>query len=359
MKEVVRTCINLVLTGEALPPRSWLGGLIRFLLKKEDVLDTAGYRPICLLNTVYKCLSAIITDRLYRLSERHSLLDPSQEGFRQLRSTQRQVQSLHWAIQEAAEQGQLLYCCYLDFANAFNSVDHQALWRWLKELNVPDIDLLQGLYSAAYYTADLPYGRSAEVALTRGKKQGDISSPLLFGLIFNALLLALKAVGVGHRTISGLRAPARGFADDLVLVTRSCSDMSSLLQVVSDFCAWSGMKVKREKSVITGFDFKRRAHLPMTGILFRGEPLTNLPANEAFAYLGVRASLVPPSHHAAGAGKPKRKVELAPCLKAEKEHVLQRTQDITSKIRHHKYLLCQMVPAMRMVAASRFRYSAP
>ena len=39
--------------------------------------------------------------------------------------------------------------------------------------------------------------------------------------------------------------------------------------------------------------------------------------------------------------------------------MLQRTQDITSKIRHHKYLLCQMVPAMRMVAASRFRYSAP
>jgi hypothetical protein len=53
-----------------------------------------------------------------------------------------QVQSLHWVIQEAAEQGQLLYCCYLDFADAFNSVDHQALWRWLKELNVPDIDLL-------------------------------------------------------------------------------------------------------------------------------------------------------------------------------------------------------------------------
>ncbi len=101
--------LNLVLTGEAPPPLSWLGGLIRFLLEKDDVLDTAGYRPICLLDTVYKCLTAIITDRLYRLTERHSLLDPSQEGFSRLRSTQRQVQSLHWVIQEAAEQGQLLY----------------------------------------------------------------------------------------------------------------------------------------------------------------------------------------------------------------------------------------------------------
>ena len=120
------------------------------------------------------------------------------------------------------------------------------------------------------------------------------------------------------------------------------------------------MRIEREKSVITCFKFdcKQRAHLPKTSILYRGEPLANLPA-EAFAYLGVRASLVPPSHHTAAAGKPKRKVGLAPCLKAERDHVSQRTQDITSKIWHHRYLLSQMVPAMRMVAASRFLYSAP
>jgi hypothetical protein len=47
---------------------------------------------------------------------------------------------------------------YLDFRNAFNSIDHEALWRWLKELNIPDVDLLQSLYSGAYYMADLPYG---------------------------------------------------------------------------------------------------------------------------------------------------------------------------------------------------------
>jgi hypothetical protein len=247
-----------------------MGGLICFLLKKDAVLDTGGYRPVCLLDTVYKCLSAIITDRLYRLAERYGLLDSSQEGFRRLHSTQRQVQSLHWAIQEAAERKESLFCCYLDFANAFNSVDHEALWRWLRELNVPDIDLLQDLYSGAYYQADLPYGRSAEVILSRGQKQGDKSSPLLFGLVFNALLLALKATGVGHRTISGLRAPARGFADDLVLVARSAADMSRLLQVVADFCAWSGMRIKREKSVATGFDFKQGAALPTDNILYEG-----------------------------------------------------------------------------------------
>jgi hypothetical protein len=64
MKEAIRACINSILIGEAPPPWSWIGGLICFLLKKDAVLDIPGYRPVCLLHTVYKILSAIITDRL-------------------------------------------------------------------------------------------------------------------------------------------------------------------------------------------------------------------------------------------------------------------------------------------------------
>ena len=108
-------------------PTGW-GGLIRFLFKKGDLLDTAGDRPVCLQDCTYKLLSGILTDRLYRLAERYGLLDPSQEGFRRLHSTQRQVQSLHWAFEQAANQRQPLFVVYLDFANAFNSVDHEALW---------------------------------------------------------------------------------------------------------------------------------------------------------------------------------------------------------------------------------------
>ncbi len=54
----------------------------------------------------------------------------------------------------------MVVCCYLDFANAFNSVDHEALWRWLRELNMPDVDLL---YHESSYVADLPYGQSASI----------------------------------------------------------------------------------------------------------------------------------------------------------------------------------------------------
>ena len=349
MKQALLDCLNAILEGQAAPPPSWLGGLIRFLFKKGDLLQIANYRPVCLQDTAYKILSAILTDRLYRLAERHRLLDASQEGFRRLHSTQRQVQSLHWAFESAAEHKKRLYCCYLDFSNAFNSVDHEALWRWLRRLNIPDIDLLQALYNQANYEADLPYGRSARIVLSRGKKQGDKLSPLLFNLLFNALLLALKATGIGHRTVTGLRAPARGFADDLTLITESEEDMSRLLRVVADFCGWSGMRINRLKSVITAYDFRAKSELPTDGILYEGQPLVRLAADESFPYLGVRAALI----------QRKKRGAASPGLEQEKSHIFSATKELVGIAKGHHLLLGQMVPAMHMVASSRFRYSAP
>ena len=82
LKAGVLKCINAILTKQAVSPAYWLGGLIRFLFKKEDLLDAANYRPLCLQDCVYKLLSGILTDLLYRLAERYGLMDPSQEGFR-------------------------------------------------------------------------------------------------------------------------------------------------------------------------------------------------------------------------------------------------------------------------------------
>ncbi len=70
------------------------------------------------------------------------------------------------------------------------------------------------------------------------------------------------------------RASRPLFADDLVLIARSCGDMSRLLEAVAGFCAWSWMRIKREKSVITGFDYKERDSISAESILYEGAPLT-------------------------------------------------------------------------------------
>ena len=210
------------------------------------------------------------------------------------------------------------------------------------------MDLIRSLYEGAYYAADLPYGRAARVYLTRGTKQGDVLSPLLFSLLFNALLLAIRQSKVSNRTLRGVLAPGKGFADDLVLMAKSAADMQTLVDVVADFCSWSGMRVKMQKSVITAYDYKQRVALDTDQVRYQGTPFVRLAPGEAFAYLGVRAALI--------AGSRKR---VAPATGEEKAHVLSSTKELKTIAADHPYLLSQMVPAMQMVAQARLRYSAP
>ena len=122
VKECLRECINEILAQKAGLLQSWLGRLVQFLFKKGDPLAISCHGPVCLLDTAHKILSALIMDQLTRRCERHWLQDPSQEGFRcfrRLRSTQRQVQSLHWVIDDVAEKKGKLYLTYMEFDTAF------------------------------------------------------------------------------------------------------------------------------------------------------------------------------------------------------------------------------------------------
>ena len=109
------------------------------------------------------------------------------------------------------------------------------------------------------------------------------------------------------------------------------------------------MRIKREKSVITAFDFRTKRELATDGILYEGHPLVWLPADESFPYLGVRASLI----------ERKKRGAASPGLTSEKAHIFSATKELVGIAKGHKLLLGQMVPAMHLVATSRFRYSAP
>ena len=340
VRDVVLEAVNTILSNGQLMPTDWKGGLIRYLHKKGDKSSLDNYRPICLQDAVYKVLSAVLTDRLYRISEKYGLLADSQEGFRRMRSTTRQAQSLHWAFEDAARQKETLYVAYLDFENAFNSIDHEALWQWLERLGIPDIDLLRSLYRGAFYRAQLPYGTTARIQLTRGKKQGDLISPLLFELPFNVFLLALEATSVGLVRLFHKPRVGRGFADDVAIIGSSKQQMQTRLTKTAEFCRWSGMRVKVTKSFLSAYDFRDRKEADVTGILYEGHALQHLPPEEAFPYLGIRSSLTG-------------------CFRAEKEHVMKSVRELREQVAHHKYNLDQMVDAMHMVASSRFRYSAP
>ena len=73
-----------------------------------------------------------------------------QAGFRKGRGTRDQIAKLHWIIEKAREFQKNIYLCFIDYAKAFNCVDHNKLWKALKEMGIPDhiTRLLRNLYAS-------------------------------------------------------------------------------------------------------------------------------------------------------------------------------------------------------------------
>ena len=67
----------------------------------------------------------------------HELLDV-QAGFRKGRGTRDQIANIYWIIEKAREFQKNIYFCFIDYAKAFDCVDHNKLWKILKEMGIPD-----------------------------------------------------------------------------------------------------------------------------------------------------------------------------------------------------------------------------
>ena len=80
-----------------------------------------------------------------------------QAGFRKGRGTRDQIANIHWIIEKARGFQKNIYFCFIDYAKAFDCVDHNKLWKTLKELGIPDhlTCLLRNLYAGQEATIRL------------------------------------------------------------------------------------------------------------------------------------------------------------------------------------------------------------
>ena len=81
-------------------------------------------------------------------AENQELLDV-QAGFRKGRGTRDQIVNIHWIIRKAREFQKNIYFCFIHYAKAFDCVDHNKLWKILREMGIPDqlTCLLRNLYA--------------------------------------------------------------------------------------------------------------------------------------------------------------------------------------------------------------------
>ena len=103
----------------------------------------------------------------------HELPDV-QAGFRKGRGIRDPIDSIRWIIEKAREFLAFIYCCFIDYAKAFDCVDHSKLWKILKEMGTPDhlTCLLRSLYAGQEATVGTGHGTTDWFQIGKGVPQG-------------------------------------------------------------------------------------------------------------------------------------------------------------------------------------------
>ena len=107
-----------------------------------------------------------------------------QAGFRKDRGTRDQIANIHWIIEKAREFQKNIYFCFIHYAKASDCVDHNKLWKFVKEMGMTDhlTCLLRNLYADQETTVRTAHGKTDWFQIRKGVHQGYILSPCLFNL---------------------------------------------------------------------------------------------------------------------------------------------------------------------------------
>ena len=122
MIPVYISLFNLVLDTGIIPD-SWLEGIIRPIYKcSGDPQNPENYRPITILSCFGKLFTAILNLRLNNFLEHYNILEENQAGFRSGYSTIDHIFTLNALTELLKLKNKKLYCCFIDFSKAFDSV---------------------------------------------------------------------------------------------------------------------------------------------------------------------------------------------------------------------------------------------
>ena len=157
-----------------------------------------------------------------------------QAGFRKGRGTRDQIANIHWIIEQAKELQKYIYFCFIDYAKAFDCVDHNKLRKVLQEMGIPDYltCLLRNLYAGQEETVRTGHGTTDWFQIGKGVHQGYILSSCLYNLYAECSMrnARLEEAQAGIK-IAGRNINNRRYADNTTLMAESEKELKSLLKV--------------------------------------------------------------------------------------------------------------------------------
>ena len=292
MREWLLRICQLIWETES-TPAEWSKGIILPLPKKGDLSYCSNNRGITLLDVSGKVFFSILLLRVKDSVDQK--MRENQAGFRKGRSCQDQIFSLNQIIEKCLDQQLPCLINFIDFKAAFDSVHRPSLWKILQMYGIPMkiINIIKSSYRDTTCAVKSEGSLSSWFKIITGVRQGDIWSPLLFGLAIDFVMKA--AVDDNNRGLTLLprrssRYPAvkladLDYADDIALFEETDSEMAKTTKAIHICAGKLGLKMSYKKTEIMPIG-RASASNPIVPLGNEG----NIKVVEHFKYLGAYCS---------------------------------------------------------------------
>ena len=285
---------NLIL-NTGIIPENWVEGLIMPIYKnKGDSMLPENYRPITLLSCMGKLFTAILNERLTLFLDENRILLENQAGFRKHYSTSDHIFVLHSLFELLKKQKKKLFCAFVDFSKAFDSVWRIALWNKLlrNEINGKFFNVIYNLYQNIKSCITLNGANSTFFESYVGLRQGENLSPVLFSIFLNDLEPFLE-----EKNVTGIEFELENddlfffirfvvllYADDTAIVCESPDEFQSALNNFVEYCQTWRLNINYDKTKVVIFGARNidQYRFEMEGV--------QIEISNSYKYLGVLLS---------------------------------------------------------------------
>lgn len=277
-KEAIRRTMNRCLHGENIP-EEWRKARIHPLHKKGDPQLPGNYRGISIGSAPYKLFASILNTRLETVVEEKGMLPDTQNGFRRNRCTMDNIYILNHIAQKYLSKRKPMFCAFIDFKAAFDTIDRKKLYDRLTKLQIPEylLHIVKNIYRKTQNTIG-----DQSFFTTKGLRQGCPLSPLLFALYIGDLEQTLKNQQAGGVPVGRTsRVQCLAYADDLVLMAETGNELKEMLKVLQKYTERRGLIVNVAKSKVLRFSGSGR--LSGGKWIYGGEEMEEV---RSFKYLG-------------------------------------------------------------------------
>ena len=223
-----------------------------YIPKKPRPTSPGDYRPLSMLEVLYKIPARILAHRLTQVLPK--LIGPHQHGFMPKKGIQEPTLLATHLIEEANKHNKPLQLVSVDIEKAFDKVGHKVITQALRAFGVPEImvQALQQYTLVGYAKVEVNGRRGILITIRTGSGQGDPLSSILFLLASEPLNRALVAnhTAAMYTTNDGLRAGPQLFADDnqLPLAITNTQALQSIMHTYDTYKQVSGLGVNIQKT---------------------------------------------------------------------------------------------------------------